>query len=56
MAEIKCDIDCCRYHQEDGSCGKDQYYVSIEEKLTAAGFIPTCSDFEEGYEEDREDD
>lgn len=54
MAEIKCKIDCCRYHQEDDSCGKDQYYVSIEEKLTAAGFIPTCSDYVEKEEVDND--
>ena len=47
MADIKCNIDYCRYHEEDGSCGKDQYYVSIDEKQTAIGWLPVCSDFVE---------
>lgn len=47
MAEIKCYVTSCKYHQEDGSCGRDFYYVAIEEKMTSAGFIPTCSDYRE---------
>lgn len=52
MTEIKCRVTSCRYHTDDDSCDKNQYYVAIEEVYTASGFYPICSDYSEGYEDD----
>lgn len=52
MTEIKCSVSSCRYHNDDDSCNKDQFYVSIDEVYTASGFHPICSDYSEGNEDD----
>lgn len=52
MTEIKCNVTSCRYHNDDDSCNKDQFYVSIDEVYTASGFHPICSDYSEGNEDD----
>lgn len=58
MAKIECKVTSCKYHRgyPYNDCNKHQYLVSIDEVMTSSGIHPICSDYEEGYEEDREND
>ena len=50
MAEVKCYADC--RHRVEFSCTCELGEVSINDTLTAAGFIPVCEDYEEKQDED----
>lgn len=42
---VRCYCEECK-HNEDGYCGETMIYISNNE-LTAAGFLPQCTDYEE---------
>jgi hypothetical protein len=42
---VRCYCEEC-VHNDDGYCGEAIIYISNEE-MTAAGFIPQCTDYEE---------
>ena len=46
-SEFSCRVRSCRYNDLDGGCEKLYGPTITEDELTAAGFLPTCRDYEE---------
>lgn len=43
---VRCYCEDCVHHDEDGYCGKAIIYIFIAD-MSAAGFVPQCTDYEE---------
>ena len=43
---VYCYCDSCKHHVDDNSCSLEEIVISDSE-LTAAGFLPQCSEYME---------